>query len=253
MIVCVCVGRVIGEERCYLWREQQGHARMSWGLPCRESFFRLVSWWWPLWAPTGSTTWRKKKFFATRSILRGGSSWIWHHSYIDFNLVLLSDTKEVTDRAEIHQCCECLSSFTPSSPFLNFFPCYLSILLLVASVKCVCLRPLLPHLHLFSDILPNFVLKENDLALYLSCLKTLEFLYTAQFPNFPEDHWVSLWRLRRTDKWLCVCWVASVMSYMDCSPPGSSVHGILQAWTLERVAISFARGSSPPREPASFS
>ena len=29
---------------------------------------------------------------------------------------------------------------------------------------------------------------------------------------------------------------------MDCSPPGSSVHGILQARTLEWVAISFPRG-----------
>ena len=31
---------------------------------------------------------------------------------------------------------------------------------------------------------------------------------------------------------------------MDCSPPGSSVHGILRARTLEWVAISFSRGSS---------
>ena len=31
---------------------------------------------------------------------------------------------------------------------------------------------------------------------------------------------------------------------MDCSPQGSSVHGILQARILERVVISFARGSS---------
>ena len=29
---------------------------------------------------------------------------------------------------------------------------------------------------------------------------------------------------------------------MDCSPPGSSVHGILQARILEWVAISFSRG-----------
>ena len=28
---------------------------------------------------------------------------------------------------------------------------------------------------------------------------------------------------------------------MDCSPPGSSVHGILQARILERVAISYSR------------
>ena len=31
---------------------------------------------------------------------------------------------------------------------------------------------------------------------------------------------------------------------VDCSQPGSSVHGILQARILERVAISFSRGSS---------
>ena len=33
---------------------------------------------------------------------------------------------------------------------------------------------------------------------------------------------------------------------MDCSPPGSSVHGILQARVLEWVAISSSRGSSQP-------
>ena len=35
---------------------------------------------------------------------------------------------------------------------------------------------------------------------------------------------------------------------MDCSPPGSSVHGILQARILERVAIPFSRGSSRLRD-----
>ena len=34
---------------------------------------------------------------------------------------------------------------------------------------------------------------------------------------------------------------------MDCSPPGSSVHGLFQATILEWVAISFSRGSSPPK------
>ena len=32
---------------------------------------------------------------------------------------------------------------------------------------------------------------------------------------------------------------------MDCSPPGSSVHGILQARTLEWVAMPSSRGSFP--------
>ena len=35
---------------------------------------------------------------------------------------------------------------------------------------------------------------------------------------------------------------------MDCSPPVSSVHGILQARILEWVAMSFSRGSSHPRD-----
>ena len=34
---------------------------------------------------------------------------------------------------------------------------------------------------------------------------------------------------------------------MDCSPPGSSVHGIFQARILEWVAIFSSRGSSQPR------
>ena len=35
---------------------------------------------------------------------------------------------------------------------------------------------------------------------------------------------------------------------MDCSPPGSFVHGILQARILEWVAISSSRGSSQPKD-----
>ena len=35
---------------------------------------------------------------------------------------------------------------------------------------------------------------------------------------------------------------------VDCSLPGSSVHGILQARMLEWVAISFSRASSRPRD-----
>ena len=35
---------------------------------------------------------------------------------------------------------------------------------------------------------------------------------------------------------------------MDCSPPGSSVHGISQARILERIAISFSGGSFLPRD-----
>ena len=51
--------------------------------------------------------------------------------------------------------------------------------------------------------------------------------------------------------WDVVEWLSHVQLFldpMDCILPGSSVHGILQARMLERVAISFSRGSSWPRE-----
>ena len=35
---------------------------------------------------------------------------------------------------------------------------------------------------------------------------------------------------------------------MDCTLPGSSVHGIFQAIVLEWIAISFPKGSSQPRD-----
>ena len=40
---------------------------------------------------------------------------------------------------------------------------------------------------------------------------------------------------------------------MDCCPPGSPVHGILQARILEWVAISSCRRSSWPRDPTHLS
>ena len=52
---------------------------------------------------------------------------------------------------------------------------------------------------------------------------------------------------------LCVCACQSLSHVTLCntmgySSPGSSAHGIFQARILERVAISFSRGSSWPRE-----
>ena len=51
---------------------------------------------------------------------------------------------------------------------------------------------------------------------------------------------------------VCVCEVTqscpTLCDPVDCSPPGSSVHGILQARILEWVAISFSKGSSQPRD-----
>ena len=61
------------------------------------------------------------------------------------------------------------------------------------------------------------------------------------------------WCLKAALQCVCVC-VLDIQSCptlrdpMDCSPPGFSVHGILQATILEWVAIPSSRGSSWPRD-----
>ena len=65
------------------------------------------------------------------------------------------------------------------------------------------------------------------------------------------DHSESVWG--KSFCWLllttrmCAQSCLTVCNPMDCSPLGSSIHGILQVRRLEWVAISFSRGSSWPR------
>ena len=78
----------------------------------------------------------------------------------------------------------------------------------------------------------------------------------------PRDGWacwaalcgVAQGRTRLSDSAAAAeCWVLAMRLCptlchpRDCSPPGSSVHGILQARILEWVVIPFSRGSSQPR------
>ena len=56
----------------------------------------------------------------------------------------------------------------------------------------------------------------------------------------------------------CVCAKSlqsspTLCDLMDGSPPGSSVHGILQAQILEWIAMPSSRGSSQPRDQTSIS
>ena len=52
-----------------------------------------------------------------------------------------------------------------------------------------------------------------------------------------------LWSLKVLDAQSCL----TLWDPMDCSPPGSSVRGILQARTLEWVAVPSSGGSSQPK------
>ena len=54
-----------------------------------------------------------------------------------------------------------------------------------------------------------------------------------------------------SDDGICCCCLVTkscpaLWDSMDCSPPGSSVHGISQVRILECIAISFSKGSSWP-------
>ena len=66
---------------------------------------------------------------------------------------------------------------------------------------------------------------------------------------------VSLGPSNRDNNLSFLCMAAQLLSHVrcfydpvDCSPPGSSAHGIFQARILEWVAISSSRGSSRPRD-----
>ena len=77
--------------------------------------------------------------------------------------------------------------------------------------------------------------------LYMSSPYGLEFLWLSQESSPFPGQLIS-----------CSCLVLShvftLCDSMDCSLPGFSVHGILQARILEWVAVSSSRGSSQPRD-----
>ena len=80
------------------------------------------------------------------------------------------------------------------------------------------------------------------------CCLCILFKTTFWLPLAMNCCWHMKWNLFLS---LCVCLVVqsslTLCDRMDCSLPGSSVHGIFQARILEWVAISFAKGSSQRR------
>ena len=67
-----------------------------------------------------------------------------------------------------------------------------------------------------------------------------------QIHSQPQIQPSSISHLTMHAKSLQLC--PTICNLMDCSPPGSSVHGSLQTRILEWVAMSSSRGSSPPRD-----
>ena len=75
----------------------------------------------------------------------------------------------------------------------------------------------------------------------------------AFLPNgiFTDTHVILLQEIRSTVRVCGLSHFSRVWLFckpMDCSLPGSSVHGVSQARVLERVAIFFSKGSSLTRD-----
>ena len=86
--------------------------------------------------------------------------------------------------------------------------------------------------------LPCFLFWPHD-PLRLLFVRMMIFYYPVSFAFWEVTRWK--WKWSRS-----VC--PTLCDPVDCSPPGSSVHGIFQARVLEWIAISFSRGSSWPRD-----
>ena len=71
-----------------------------------------------------------------------------------------------------------------------------------------------------------------------------QILYTEP-PGKPQIY--EFWQTAESESEIAQSYL-TLCDPVDRSPPGSSVHGILQARILEWVAISFSRGSSQPRD-----
>ena len=82
----------------------------------------------------------------------------------------------------------------------------------------------------------------SEVEHFLKCFLVIFISYTLPIflVTFP------CWLLR---KWSEVAWLCLTVCHpMDCSLPGSTVHGIFQARILDWATISFSRGSSQTRD-----
>ena len=87
-------------------------------------------------------------------------------------------------------------------------------------------------------------------CVHLICVNSFSPLFVSvfhvrDFLSVPGDSWVQVhgWEFFHSCSVTQLC--LTLCNPMDCSSPGSPVHGISWAKILEWVAISFSRGSNP--------
>ena len=98
------------------------------------------------------------------------------------------------------------------------------------------------------------------LASHMPCLSylALGFWRAWTTSQFVESYTMVCWHKANCTWWMdqsmhvCVQSCLTLCDLMDCNPPGSSVHGILQARILEWVAMPFSQGSSQSKIKPTF-
>ena len=108
-----------------------------------------------------------------------------------------------------------------------------------------------PHPHL--SYLFKTPLRFWDDSVGLCCSITIFSVVYPIFIGIQKHTFYNYWRLLISDSLFSLCTkllrsCPDVWDPLDCSPPGSSVHGVLQTGILEGVAMSSLRGSSWPRD-----
>ena len=85
---------------------------------------------------------------------------------------------------------------------------------------------------------------QNILKLFWLCgINTYFTVYKSMAPRVRKE-----WGLRHVTYAYVHAQSCTLCNPVDCSPPGSSVHGTFQARIVERVVIFFSRGSSWPTD-----
>ena len=149
-----------------------------------------------------------------------------------------------------------ISPFNDYSVLISFRIDWFDLLTVQETLKvCPSSRPLCQWCHLIlwyllllSSIFPSIRDFSNKLAVHIRWPKYWSFSFSIS-PSIDYSGYLEVG---------CAC-TKSFQSYqtlcnpMDCCLPGSSDHGILQAWILDLVAISLSRGSSWPRDGTSIS
>ena len=84
----------------------------------------------------------------------------------------------------------------------------------------------------------------NQWFIFPQSNKRIRLMAVHQVPSLRAQAWIALKVKESEVAQLC----QTLCNPMDCSLPGSTVHGIFQARLQEWVAISFSRRSSQPRD-----